>query len=374
MKPVYKIAALILLFPLLVTGQTGSSILIHDNTTAANGGEQATAQLRQEIESAFNRDKPCVDLMDDQDIRDAIESERLKELLEGADPQQGLTDIANRMGASYIMSVSATSGAGGSTIYTVFVMHPKTAQTMARQTGTDPKQIAESILKQMGSGLPDNCQPHWLGEIRYVFIWNESKTTHDEGAAHASTRNTRRTKTDTYSAQNTIVASLLPPKPGGGTSSSQTMARVTMRSKIVSEKKSETIGEVRCRLPGQNPIWKGYSLKVSETMTQIGGGADNLPVSILVAIDGHYKISVKTPGGTLLTRIENSRAESSCGPDKEPANDAQSLPEQKIDASGFDVSGTTDAKDPSTLSGAKTMPDGKTTISWNLRLVKPKKK
>lgn len=190
--------------------QKGSSIVIHDNTTPANGGENATSDLRKEITSAFNREKPCVDLMDDEDIRNIIESEREKDLLEGADPQQVLTDIANLMGASYAMSVSATPGPGGTTSYTVLVMDPQTAKTLARQTGSDPKQLADNIVKQLGSGLPDDCKPHWVGEVKYEYNSTETKVTHDAGAAHASTRNTKRTSTQTYSAQNSIVATLLP--------------------------------------------------------------------------------------------------------------------------------------------------------------------
>ena len=123
------------LVPGKLLSQKGSSIVIHDNTTAANGGENATSQLRKEIASALSRDKPCTDLMDDQDIRDVLQSEREKNLLEGGDPQQVLTDIANLMGASYVMSVSATPGPGSNTTYTVFVMDPKTGSTIARQTG-----------------------------------------------------------------------------------------------------------------------------------------------------------------------------------------------------------------------------------------------
>ncbi len=354
--------------------QRGSSIVIHDNTTQANGGENATSNLRSEIESALQREKPCVDTMDDQDIRDVIQSEREKNILEGGDPQQVLTDIGNLMGASYVMSVSATPGVGGSTFYNVFVMDPQTGKTMARQTGTDAKQIADSIVRQMGSSLADNCKPHWVGEVKYEFTWNESKVTTDEGAAHASTRNTKRTKTETYTAKNSIIASLMPPKPGGDVSANNAMARVWMRSSMVSEKKHETNGEVRCRLPGRNPFWGGYSLNYSETVTQLGGGADTLPVYVSIDNDGFYKITVQSPSGTMVTKVETNRAESSCDEKKPPLNDAQSSPEQKIPASSFTVEGKTDAKNRDSLSGSKDMPDGKTKITWSLRLVKPKGK
>jgi hypothetical protein len=376
MKTLLRIILILVLaftFP-FAQSQTGSSIVIHDNTSQANGGENATSKLRTEIESALNREKPCTDIMDDQDIRNVIESEREKNLLEGGDPEQVLKDIGNLMGASYVMSVSAMPGAGGTTSYTVFVMNPQTGTTVARQTGTDAKKISESIVQQLGSSLADNCKPHWLGEIKYEYTWNESKLTTDKGAAHASTRNTSRTKTETYSAQNSIVATLMPPKPGSDVSASKAMARVWMRSKIISEKKHDTNGEVYCRPKGASSYWTGYNVKYSETVTQSGGGSDNLPVAISLDNEGNYKIVVTTPGGTLLTKIETNRSESGCNKDNPPTKDAQSMPEQKMDASGFDVTGKTDAKNRDSLSGSKTTPDGKTTITWSLRLVKPKPK
>lgn len=361
-------------FPRLAQAQKGSSIVIHDNTSQANGGENSTSDLRKEIASALNREKPCVDLMDDQDIRNVLESEREKNLLEGGDPQQVLTDIANLMGASYVMSVSATRGSGGSTSYSVFVMDPKSGNTIARQTGTDAKQIAGNLVGQLGPSLPDNCKPHWVGVVMYTYTSDEVNVTHDAGAMHAGTRNTKRTSTVTYSAHNSIVATLLPPKPGSEVSATKTIARVWMRSKIIGETKHETAGEVYCRLKGENPRWKGYSLTYSETTTQTGGGADNLPVHISIDSEGNYKITVNTPSGTLIGKFESNRSETSCSPDNPPTKTAVSMPEQKLDASGFDVTGKTDAKSRDSLAGSKTMPDGKTKITWQLRLVKPKPK
>lgn len=364
----------VLLVPGMTPAQQGSSIVIHDNTAASNGGENATSSLRKEIASALSREKPCTDLMDDQDIRDVLESEREKNLLEGGDPQQVLTDIGNLMGASYVMSVSATPGPGSSTTYTVFVMDPKSATTIARQTGTDAKQVADNISRQMGSHLSDDCKPHWVGQIKYTYASSETKTTHDAGAMHAGTRNTKRSSTESFTAQSNTVAMLLPPKSGAAVSTNKTIARVWMRMNTVAEKKQETNGEIYCRLKGENPKWKGYSLSYSETTTQTGGGSDNLPVYISIDNEGNYKIVVNTPGGTLLGKFETSRSETGCSDENQPQKNAVSMPEQKTDPSGFDVTGKASTKNPDRLSGSKTMPDGKTKISWELKLVKPKDK
>ena len=208
---VILIVSFFLLVPKNIQAQKGTSIVIHDSS---GGGGNSTKNLTKEIKSALEREKPCVDTMDDQDIRDMLQSEREKNLLEGGDPQEVLTDIGNLMGASYVMSVSATPGPGGSTFYNVFVMDPQTGKTVARQTGTDAKQIADSVVKQMGSNLADNCKPHWVGVVKYEFTWNETKQSTDEGAARAMVRNTKRNKSETYTAKNSIVATLLPPKSG----------------------------------------------------------------------------------------------------------------------------------------------------------------
>lgn len=363
-----------LLIPGMLLAQQGSSIVIHDNTAASNGGENATSSLRKAIASALNRDKPCTDLMDDEDIRNVLESEREKNLLEGGDPQQVLTDIGNLMGASYVMSVSATPGPGSSTTYTVFVIDPKSAKTIARQTGTDAKQVADNITRQLGSNLSDDCKPHWVGQIKYTYASSETKTTHDAGAMHAGTRNTKRSSTESLTAQSNIVAMLLPPKSGAAVSTNKTIARVWMRMNTVAEKKQETAGEIYCRLRGENPKWKGYSLSYTETTTQTGGGADNLPVYITVDNEGNYKIVVNTPAGTLLGKFETSRSETGCTEGNTPEKTAISMPEQKTDASGFDVTGKANSKNPDQLAGMQTLPDGKTKISWQLKLVKPKKK
>jgi hypothetical protein len=363
-----------ILLPGTLLAQKGSSIVIHDNTAASNGGENATSSLRKEIASALNREKPCTDLMDDQDIRDVLESEREKNLLEGGDPQQVLTDIGNLMGASYVMSVSATPGPGSSTTYTVFVMDPKTAKTVARQTGTDAKQVADNITRQMGSNLSDDCKPHWVGKISYTYSSSDTKTTNDAGAMHAGTRNTKRSSTESFTAQSNIVAILMPPKSGAAVSANKTIARVWMRMNTVAEKKQETVGEIYCRLRGENPKWKGYNLTYSETTTQLGGGADNLPVSISIDNEGNYKIVVSTPGGTLLGKFETNRSETGCSDENPPQKNAVSMPEQKTDPSAFDVTGKANSKNPDRLSGSKTLPDGKTKISWELKLVKPKDK
>ena len=107
----------------------------------------------------------------------------------------------------------------------------------------------------------------------------------------------------------------------------------------------------------------------------IGQGTDTMPVFISVDSDGTYSIKVNAPGGVLIGKYETSRSETGCGDDDpQPTIDAQSLPDGRFEATSFDAEGKVDPKNKDVLSGSQTSPDGKTKITWNLRLVKPKGK
>ncbi|MBP6212925.1 MAG: hypothetical protein KA447_07755 [Pyrinomonadaceae bacterium] len=351
--------------------QKGSSIVIHDTTTARNGGEGATQSLRNEIAEALKREKPCVETMDDQDIKDAIQDERERATLEGGDSTATLQNLGNKLGSSMVMTVQAMPGPNG-VVYSVAVMDTKTGRTVAREMGSDPKQLADKIVSSMGSYLADSCKPHWTGTIEYAYTFNESKQKNDAGPMRAASRNTKRTLTETSNMQTSIKATLLSPASG---SVNSTTARVRQRVNFTFQKKSSTSGELYCREPGKNPYFKGFSEEYTETTTQLGQGTNTMPVSISIDDDGSYTINVTAPGGVLLGKIETSRNSTGCGSaNPAPTIDAVSMPEGKLEATSFDAAGKTDPKNRDVLAGSQTSPDGRTKITWKLRLVKPKGK
>jgi hypothetical protein len=152
------------------------------------------------------------------------------------------------------------------------------------------------------------------------------------------------------------------------------MATVMQRMTMIYTKKSSSSGELYCRLPGRNPFWTGYSASYSETTTQIGQGTGTMPVFIEIG-DGEYRISVNAPKGKMIGKFETNRAESNCG-DKEaaPEYDVKDMPESEFAGTSFEVSGKTTEAKPKSLSGSKSLPDGRTRMSWSLRLVAPKGK
>ncbi len=369
--------ALIFSVPAFSQGRKANSIVIHDSTTANDGGENSTADLRNEFKSALEKEKPCVETMDDQDIRDAIQDERDRALLEGGDSTATLQMLGERMNSGLVMSVRATPGPNGSVVYTAFVMNTQTAKAVARETATGDgaaKQIAENLVRALGPYLADTCQPHWVGTVSYVYSFSESKQKTDAGAMRAASRNTKRVLTESSTMTTTIKATLLAPPSGAtGKAVNSPTARVMQRNRFVFAKNSSTSGELLCRPPGRNSFFKGFSEEYSETMTQLGQGTDNLPVFISIDDDGSYTIKVTAPAGVIYGKLETSRSASGCDSgDPAPTIDATDLPEGRFESTSFDANGKTDSSKPHVLAGQQTSPDGRTKINWSLRLVKPK--
>lgn len=353
--------------------QRSSSVVIHDTTKASNGGENATSNLRNEIKSALEREKPCVETMDDQDLRDAIEDERERALFEGADSNEALKQIGDRLGSSLVITVQAGPGSGGTTTYSGKGFDTKTTRTVSNRTG-DSQSVAEGLVRDLGSYLADNCKPHWVGTIRMVYSNDETKSTDDGGAAHAARKNVKRTNKQTSKLQVTITANLLDPSqaPAGG-SVNTPMARVAHRTIFNFLKSSKTSGENLCREPGKNPYYKGFSEEYSEETTQVGRATNNMPVYIMIDTDGSYTIKVAAPGGTILGKIDTRQSHATCAESNPtPSIEVREIPEGKFMGTSFDAEGKVDPKNKNSLSGTNTLPDGKTKISWSLRLVKPK--
>lgn len=352
--------------------QKSSSLVIHDTTTAAAGGEKATESFRNSFKSALEREKPCVETFDDQDLRDAISDERERELMEGGEGDAAIRAIGDKLNSRYVLAVQAMAGPGGTTVFSAFVMDTKTGKSIARRMGSE-SEVANGLVGDIGSHLADNCKPHWIGTVKWVYEMNETKTTEDGGAAHATRRNVKRKNTQISKMENKITASLLEPATGADKNSPQ--ARVAHRTIFNVVKSSQTSGEQLCREPGKNPYYKGFSEEYSETVTQVGRATDTTPVTIEIAGDGKYTIRIVAPGGTIIGKINTRESHATCA-DSEPtpAINVREFPESKLQSTSVAVEGKTDPKNPTSLTGTKTLPDGRTTITWSLRLVKPKGK
>lgn len=352
--------------------QKSSSLVIHDTTPAAAGGEKATESFRNSFKSALEREKPCVETFDDQDLRDAISDERERELMEGGEGDAALRAIGDKLNSRYVLAVQAMAGPGGTTMFSAFVMDTTTGRSIARRMGSE-KEVADGLVNDIGPYLVDNCKPHWIGTVKWVYSMNETKTTEDGGAAHAARRNVKRKNTQISKIETKITANLLEPATGANKNSPQ--ARVAHRTIFNVVKSSQTSGEQLCREPGKNPYYKGFSEEYSETVTQVGRATDTTPVTIEIAGDGKYTIRIVAPGGTIIGKIDTRESHATCAePEPTPAINVREFPEGKLQSTSVAVEGKTDPKNPTSLTGSKTLPDGRTSITWSLRLVKPKGK
>lgn len=352
--------------------QKSLSIVIHDNTSAANGGERATEKLRSSFKSALEREKPCVETFDDQDLRDAITDERERALFEGGDSAEALKAIGEKLNSRFIMVAQAMPGPGGTTTYSAYVLDTQSGRAVARRMGSE-SEVADGLVSDIASYLADNCKPHWIGTVKWVYSLNETKTAEDEGAAHAARRKVKRSNKQTSKIETTIVANLLAPAQGAAANSPQ--ARVAHRMIFNVIKSSQTSGEIYCREPGKNPYYKGFSEEYSETVTQVGRATGVTPARIEIAADGRYTIKIVAPGGTIMSKIDTRSSHATCADSSpKPEIEVRELPDGKLVSTGIEVEGRTDAKNPSALTGSKTLPDGRTTITWSVRLVKPKGK
>lgn len=362
------VATAILFLNILVSAQRNSIVIHH---RSSGGGSKVESAFKSALEKQF----PCVETMNDADIDDAIEDAREKEMLEGTDPQEVLTTIANRLGSSLVLTISSGPGVGGGGSYSGGVMDMKTGRSVARETASsdgDIDRMANSLVSQLGPQLAKNCKPHWTGSIRYLSVVNETKTNNDITMTRAMVRNVKRNATNTIDTMTQIKATLLPPKEDKDGSAA--IARVVHRINFTASKSVDQSGEMQCRVPGKNPYWEGYSESYAEKTTQTGQGNDTMPVIISVDADGSYSIKVTAPGGPLLGSYMTKRTLSGCGKNETPDGDIVSMPPGRIEATSFDGEGKVDPKHADTLNGSQTLPGGTTTITWNLRLVKPKGK
>lgn len=354
------------------TGQKSSKIFFHDTTKSSNGGENATQGLRNQLASTLEREKPCVEVLNDQDLRDAIDDERERELLEGANDDAALRAIGTRFNARLVMAVQALPGPGGGMIFSAFVIDTVANKTVSRRLGSQ-EEVADGVYHDISSSLADNCKPHWIGTVKWVYSFKETKTSEDEGAAHAARRNVKRTNSQTSTIETRIIASLNEPATAAETNSPKAM--VVHKTLFDVVKSSQTSGEQRCREPGRNPYFKGFNEEYSESVLQIGRATDMTPVKIEIASDGKYTVRIVAPEGKIIGKIETKSSHATCDtPQPKPELDVRETPESSLQSTSVSVEGKTDPKNPSSLTGTKTSPDGRITTTWNLRLVKPKGK
>ncbi len=347
-----------------------TSVYVQDTTTAANGGTGKAARAADRLQDALADAYPCAETSDNGDLADAVADETARSDWEGGDPGPRLQQLGRMVGADILVGIQALPAPGGGTMVSAFAMNARTGATMARAMGSE-EEVARSLTQQLAGQFSNACKPHWVGSLTFSGQVSQSTKKEDAGPMLAAVRQVKRTKTETFSANSTMSAQLLPASAGAG-SVDQPMARVVHMVEQIHQVQQKTSGETQCRVHGKNPYWEGFSESYTEIGTVKGRATGMAPIHIMVFSDGRYMIQVTVPGGETYASFSTEKAPSTaCESKAQPVHDAISAPPGTFAPSGFDAEGRVDPKHKDRLVGESTSPDGKSRTSWNLRLVKP---
>jgi hypothetical protein len=353
-------------------------------------GDKAVAELIAdsllgEIGKGLHDQYPCVEHTSEADVRDLLKWMKLGELL-GNDPDQtALENIANMIGARYVMVIVALTQPDGKISSSVKVIDRQTGQTLAsgQEPSTDGEsalentiRLAKQILQDLSSVFKGRCEPYWAGTITSSIKYQSQETKSEKFPAGSGKMNTR-TYVSSWRTEDVIEARL---QSEGAEDLKQMKARVVHRyihqdQHIVTEESF-----LWCRPRGANPFWKTVSNKESNTGDE--QGETNSIETVWVNVDksnGSYAISVKHPVLITKTHGETTATGVSCF-DAKPTSKistGEGSPESSAyrEAGIVEIRGEADPKSLDILSGKKTTgnpTDGELTLTWNLRLVKPK--
>lgn len=376
---------MILLGGMAAAQNTAPSTFSYSYGKGSQAAKDIAYHLESSIEGKLLKQFPCVDQMDMGGVIALLDLERQKELL-GAEPNNDtLKNIGASLGADYIIVVRVTTLPNGQMYINVVVLDSRTARQVANRDGHPAsgdaavdlmETIAEQILTDMAGLLKGKCTPHWSGTVTFKFRYEtlEDKTeTFPGGDKSVNTRAYH----SSWLTENYIEA-LLSAK--GGADQNETKARVVHRythrdEHIVNENEAAW-----CRPKGANSFWKRLSNRESDIGDEQGEATSTETVWVTIdEVNGTYKISVKYPAVKTTSRREITATGVSCF-DSKPSSaiaDAEGSPESSayvIDGTK-EVRGVLDPKNPDVLSGTTTTGDktsGIHTVTWNLRLVKPK--
>lgn len=363
----------------------GSSVMIYNRAKSGTEENSVGNAVEQAFIKGLEEKFPCVDWMNEQVLKDALQKLREKELLTGELDQQALADLGKSVGASYIVVVRVSTLGNGQTVISVRVIDGKSAGPVADRVETAQsgdsayaaaQKAAQQILQDLSGKFRNECEAHWTGTITYTIKTSKNKTETRE-----ITKINKYIVTNSENYEQTTNVTLQPMAKGGKTNffnngnTSMIMSRVFRKYFNLTEQNVTETGEEACRQRGANPYKKQFTSVDKKIIDEQGQNSETLPVEITVYSDtGRFVIKVPTPEVKIKKTQENSGVRDFC----EPQPFSEIKPSERTETSSFfDFEGQIDPKNPNILAGTKstgTLETRQYTFSWNLRLVKPKDK
>lgn len=388
--PVYLFFILLAIFAggaAAATAQTsGKSIMIYNETKPGSEESSIGNAFEQALIKGLQEKYQCVDWMNEQVMRDAIQKLREKEALTGELDQKALAEIGDQVGADFIIVVKVATLPNGQTVVSAGVLDfnkggKRVADRLETAASGDSaydaaRRVADLILADMATPFRGQCEARWTGTITYI-----EKTFKNKNENRDLTVIEKVNVAYTEDFERRIEVTLQPIAKGSKTNfftngnTTMTMSRITRKFKNRVEQIVTETGEEACRQRGANPYRKKYRSEDKKIIDEQGENTAALPVEITIFTDtGRFRIKMPTPAIHIKKTEEHSGVRDFCVP--QPFNEPRSS-ERDDDSSYFDFDGTFDLKTPDILVGKKvtgTLETRQYTIEWNLKFVKPDKK
>ncbi|MBX7056344.1 MAG: hypothetical protein K1X36_15445 [Pyrinomonadaceae bacterium] len=216
------------------------------------------------------------------------------------------------------------------------------------------------------------CGQFWVGRItRRRYAANTSQSTKTGVVAGVEQTNTELKR---FSSEEVIEIDILPDPPLPGILNPE--ALVSRRYQTSEFFRATSNANMRCRVPPPTH-WQRISNEITNEKNEKGSGRSKIPVYIPPLNSGKYRIELGAPEITYRIDRSSIRTNADCA-GKSPDTVTSSTAEGKLSPASFIIEGTVNPKTPDVLKG--TISDGgdparggEVTLTWELRLVKPKK-
>lgn len=216
------------------------------------------------------------------------------------------------------------------------------------------------------------CGAFWVGRItrrRHAGNATQSSKTSLVGGKEQTY-----TESKKFSFEEVTEVDILPDPPLPGITNPE--ALVTRRYQNSEFYRSTSDGMLQCRVPPPTH-WQRISNETSNEKYEKGSGQSKIPVYIPRVSSGTYRIELAAPEITYEIDRSSTRTNAGCA-GKAPDTVTNSTAKGTLSPTNFVIEGSVNPKTPDILKG--TISDGgdptrggEVTLTWELRLVKPKK-
>lgn len=329
----------------------------------------------------------CIDYNSETNLKALFNWERENQLLGKEDDQQLVDNVADAIGARYVLAITVLTNPDGQISSAAWLFDRTTGTRVAERRSTaasgeaallGAESLAAGLLEDLSKLFKNRCVEHWSGTVTYRYRHEgaEKKTNTFRGGDGGTNVSTT---TQSWWTESLVEVFAQSGEVADG--SKRTVARVVHAYGHHDDYRKTDEEAVWCRPRGAASHWERLKQEAASTYDERGKQAATVPLGIQVdERKGTFSLSVQYPA--LTTRWERNERSTrfQCGgegkPQAETTNGAGSpQSEAWAEAGVLEVRGEMSPGDPDFLAGKQTSGDlatGQTTLTWNLHRVKPK--